>query len=350
MHRFVVVMVSVALAACSDSAQPTGGSTPEGGTAPTGAGPAGGAGEGGIAQGGESAGGSVAGGSGGESSGGAPPTFDCATAPTTPVSQAELVGLHGYHGLAVSADGMLFGLDTGFTLGRGPHDGPWQPYVQNLTVNQMEFGQDGRLFLASGSGLVAIGADALPFMLNVDVAGLYGLRVGPDDQIYVADPTGVRRIDPVSGVGQTVVSVPGSSAHSFDFSPSLDKLYIGTVGQGILQVALDANHVASGPLESFADLGIYSWVDGVATDACGTVYAVDFNTKQLLRIPEGGEVEVYLQWKDSEYGHGLIFGNGVGGFREDALYLPLPYNGNSVLEVVVGVPSRSADVVVVDGP
>ncbi len=75
------------------------------------------------------------------------------------------------------------------------------------------------------------------------------------------------------------------------------------------------------------------------------MYAVDYDTKRLLRITEAGEVSVLVQWSDEDYGHGLIFGNGVGGFRNDALYLPVPYNGNKVLEVVVGIPSRAAGLV-----
>ncbi len=34
---------------------------------------------------------------------------------------------------------------------------------------------------------------------------------------------------------------------------------------------------------------------------------------------------------------------GSGGWRSDALYVPQPYNGESVTEVVVGVPGRDYD-------
>jgi hypothetical protein len=348
MNRFVALTVVAALAACADDVEPVAGAAPEGGSDPVGAGPVGGSGIGGASDGGNGGipgnGGASVGGSGG-----APAMFDCATAPTAPLSEAVLPGLRGYHGLAVSGDGLLYGLDTGWTLGRGSHDGDWQPLVANVFANQMDFGPDGDLFLAGDNGLIGISTDAQPYTINTDVGGLYGIRVGPDNQIYAADPNGIRRVEPVTGVAESVVTLPSYSGHSFDFSPGYDRLYVGTIGQGILSVALDQDLVAQGALAPFAPLGPFSWVDGVATDACGTVYAVDYDTKQLLRITEAGEVGVFVQWSDEDYGHGLIFGNGVGGFRDDALYLPVPYSGNAVLEVVVGVPSRAAGLAL-DGP
>lgn len=336
MGRFLAIAVLVVVAAgCPSEVQPIGGSAPEGGggTDPVGAGPVGGSGAGG--QGGQNVGGS----------GGAPPMFDCTAPLPTPTSETPLPGLRGYHGLALDNAGTLFGVDTNWTLGHGPHDGAWQPYVINMFVEQMEFGASGDLFLGSSEGLIGISPEAQPYTLNNDVGGVYGVRVGPDGQIYAVDPGGIRRIDPVSGAAEEVVSVPNFSAHSFDFSPGLDKLYIGTIGEGILQVTLGADLVANSELTQFASLGDFSWVDGVATDACGNVYAVNYDTKQLLRITPAGELIVYHQFSESEYPHGLIFGNGVGGFRKDALYLPQPYNGNTVIEVIVGIPSRAAGLV-----
>ena len=40
----------------------------------------------------------------------------------------------------------------------------------------------------------------------------------------------------------------------------------------------------------------------------------------------------------TRYGHGTEWGNGVGGWREDAIYIPLPYNDAKVRELVIGVP------------
>ena len=38
------------------------------------------------------------------------------------------------------------------------------------------------------------------------------------------------------------------------------------------------------------------------------------------------------------YGHGVVWGRGLGGWRPDAIYMPQPYNDAKVREVVIGVP------------
>ena len=49
-------------------------------------------------------------------------------------------------------------------------------------------------------------------------------------------------------------------------------------------------------------------------------------------------------------GHGVAWGSGVGGFREDALYLPQPVNGGTVGEAIIGVPYRTWDGTVINAP
>ena len=68
---------------------------------------------------------------------------------------------------------------------------------------------------------------------------------------------------------------------------------------------------------------------------------LDFDTASLYRIAPDGAVTVMVREEGYVhlYGHGLEWGNGVGGWRTDALYLPQPYNDNHVVEVVLGVPS-----------
>ena len=94
------------------------------------------------------------------------------------------------------------------------------------------------------------------------------------------------------------------------------------------------------------------WHDGVAVDNCGWVYIPDFRTSQLFRIGPDGDAELYHSWADdsTQYGHGVVWGSGIGGWREDALYLPMPYNGNSVQEIVTGTYSRTWEGEVINAP
>jgi hypothetical protein len=95
------------------------------------------------------------------------------------------------------------------------------------------------------------------------------------------------------------------------------------------------------------------WHDGVAVDACGYIYVPEFWDSVLLRVDPQGNSIVYYDWDGSTpagYGHGVIFGTGVAGWREDALYLPMPYADNGVQEIVTGVPGREWAGTVINAP
>ena len=293
-------------------------------------------------------GGNGAGGIGG--SGGQLPTFDCSEAPNEPLDARVMEGPRGYHGLAIDASGQIFGTNVDLTLIRSSYDGDWAPFVPNVTADQIAFAENGHLILAAAEGLTGITPEAQRYTINAELYG-YGLRIGPDGRGYLAEPRAIRRINLVTGLAETVVTVPdidmGTFAHAFDFSPELDALYIGMTGEtetNVRVVRLDESLDALGPLEPFANIAPGKvWIDGVATDACGNLYVANFATSQLFRVRPDGSSEVYVDWSadPTQYGHGVIFGNGVAGFREDALYLPMPYNNHSVQEIVVGIPSRS---------
>lgn len=259
-------------------------------------------------------------------------------------------GPRGYHGLAIDKQGMIFGLDATNTLTRSTYEGDWSPFLPNVMAEQIAFTENGHLILAAPEGLVGITPDAQRYTINGELYG-YGLRIGPDGRAYLAEAKSIRRINLVTGTAETVVNMPdveeGVFAHAFDWSPTFDKLYVALTGEAasdVMVVSLDSELNATGEPEPFADLlpeGI--WLDGVGTDICGNIYVACFTTSQLFKITPDGQTSVYVDWSidPSQYGHGLIFGNGVGGFREDALYLPMPYSDNRVQEIVVGIPSRA---------
>jgi hypothetical protein len=259
-------------------------------------------------------------------------------------------GPRGYHGLAIDKQGLIFGLDATNTLTHSSYEGEWAPFLPNVMAEQIGFTENGHLILAAPEGLVGITADAQRFTINGELYG-YGLRIGPDGRAYLAEPKAIRRVNLVTGTAETVVNMPDVEdavfAHAFDWSPAFDKLYVGMTGEAasdVMVVSLDAELNATGELEPFADLSPDSvWIDGVGSDICGNVYVANFSTSQLYKVTPDGQSSVYVDWSidPSQYGHGLIFGNGIGGFREDALYLPMPYSNNTVQEVVVGIPSRA---------
>jgi hypothetical protein len=92
---------------------------------------------------------------------------------------------------------------------------------------------------------------------------------------------------------------------------------------------------------------IGTWPDGggfhdaLGVDHCGNLYLTDFYDQRLYRVRTDGSVETVLEFPEQvRYGHGLEWGSGIDGWDDHAIYLPQPYDENTVLEVVIGVPSR----------
>jgi len=180
----------------------------------------------------------------------------------------------------------------------------------------------------------------------------YGVILGPDGNIYTAGDGEVSRINPATGEQVAVVDWDnGSEPHSLDFNLDYTRLYVGTIGEGLFEIELDQTLSGTGSPTLFSTAGD-GWQDGVAFDACGVMYVPEYWSQRLYRIYPDGSSDVFVDWNSdsSGYGHGVVWGNGVGGFRTDALYLPMPYANNQVKEIVVGVPSRDFTGTVVNAP
>jgi sugar lactone lactonase YvrE len=179
--------------------------------------------------------------------------------------------------------------------------------------------------------------------------------------IYAAGWNGAFIIDPDSGQYTQFLSdgppdfprqvSPRTLAFSRDFS----KLFVGTIDSSgrIYTLDLDKDFMPDGDPQVFAEGAGNGWHDGLGIDVCGNVYAVDYASKSLYRAsPDGSEVVKLVDWSENrkELAHGLAFGNGLGGWRVDAIYLPESENGKRVKEIVLGVPGNMWPGQVINGP
>ena len=184
-------------------------------------------------------------------------------------------------------------------------------------------------------------------MLDADLYA-YSVRIGPQGRIWSAGSLGVEsrgvvRSDPETGERTTIAMLPpGGVARTLGFSRTFDALYIGTAGGyptgHVFRQALDADLDPVGEPELFADGIGLGWLDAIAVDACDHLYVPDSHSYGLYRISPDGDVDLYVDWSDDEtrYGHDARWGSAVGGWRTDALYLPMPYGTeNRAQEIVV---------------
>ena len=115
-------------------------------------------------------------------------------------------------------------------------------------------------------------------------------------------------------------------------------------------VDLDANYdPISAPVILASTPG--SWHDGLEVDVCGNIYVAEYNNRAMYRISPGGIVSTYFAPSDTSlYGHGVVFGTGEGPFDEMSMYIPQPYNGDTVSVIETGVPYRTYTGPVINQP
>lgn len=281
-----------------------------------------------------------------------PEPFDCATAPNAPLSEEVISGPRGYHGLAIDQGGNMVGSD-GSSLIKSSRGGDWWVFLPSGdSFQQMIYLSDGDLVASSGDGDLKRITPQGGMSVMTPGVWAYGVILGPDGNIYTAGDGEISRINPATGERVSAATWDvGSEPHSLSFNLDYTRLYVGTIGDGVFEIEIDQTLSGVGSPTLFSGAGD-GWQDGVAFDACGVMYVPEYWSKRLYRIYPDGSSDVFADWTGdpSGYGHGVVWGNGIDGFRTDALYLPLPYSGNQVKEIVVGVPSRDFVGTVVNAP
>lgn len=274
------------------------------------------------------------------------PVFDCATVSSSPLSTQALGEPRGYHDLAFTEDGWIIGNGTGNSdLIKADGLGTSQVLVNNIgTVQQMVWLPDGDLAVASDQtgAILRVTSSGTVSPISPGV-GAYGLILGPDGKLWAANYSSIMRIDIATGAQDVILSsLPSGMPRVINFNRDFTRLYIGTMsGNGNLYyLDLDANYdPIAGPQVLANDVGSGAYHDGLGVDICGYIYVPDYSTSAMYRISPSGQVQTYLDGNLTQYGHGLEWGNGVGPWRSDALYIPQPYNQNHVAEIVIGVPT-----------
>ena len=283
---------------------------------------------------------------------------DCNNQPTAPLSLRTFSYARGYHDVAFDEAGNQYGLANG-DITKTPFLGPTGIFKPNQGTVQ------GLDFIANGDMVVARNSDQT--IVKIDPAGAvtilatninaYGVTIGPDDMAYVGDGTNVYRID--TAVGGATVLVPAMSnfvPRVVNWSPDLSTMYIvNIVGGGLVHsVPVDANLDPIGTPTVFASGVGDSWHDGLGVDACGNLYVPEFWSSGLYKVTPQGVVSTVIQVSgalQNFYGHGVEWGSLAGGWRDDAIYMPQPYNGNTMGEVVIGIPkARDPNWVVINAP
>jgi hypothetical protein len=290
------------------------------------------------------------------------PTFDCATITDDVVPVTVVPGPRANRGLTFNLEGdLLIGVMEPNII-QSPYGGPMTSLANIGGMEQIDLLPDGDYVVANyeDKTLMRVTPAGSTNIIVADVP-TYVVRVGPDGMVYATNgeegsSSRVFRIDP--DTGEKLVILRGSDAATpfgprvLDFSPDLAHMYFGTYQSEVYVVDLDDDlNPVGAPTILARDVG--GWHDGLGVDICGYIYIASYNDQDAYRIsPDGSEVIKILNSNSSEgmYGHGIAWGSGVGGWQEDALYMPQPNNGGTVGEALIGVPYRTWEGIVLNRP
>ncbi|MBL8945429.1 MAG: hypothetical protein JNK45_19850 [Myxococcales bacterium] len=264
-------------------------------------------------------------------------------------SEAELVGPRGYHDVYFDDEGYIYGWD-GNSILQVNYEGEIGVFLPGVNSAQgMDVLDNGDMLYVNDFGEVRrVTPDQQVSTVGTGFSGGYGLTVGPDQLAYVCTSSNVRRLDPDSGDNEVWLTLPnGQTPRAIVFNLDSTGAYMSTLlepGSPVYFVEVDDELNPTGDAVLYANNVGQGYHDGLGIDACGNLYVPDFSTRGLYRIDTDGVVTMLFNTQTSgaqHYGHGLEWGSGVGGWNHKAIYMPQPYDGNTVLEVVLGVPSGS---------
>lgn len=274
--------------------------------------------------------------------------WDCDALTMPYESQAELVAPRGYHDVFFDDDGHILGWD-GNSLLAVTYDDSASVFLPGVNSAQaFDKLENGDVVYTNDYGeLRRVTPDLVQTTITASVSGAYGVTVGPDQMAYVSTGGAIMRVDPETG--ETVSWLNTAAIHSRAMVFNLDStgVYISTLfspSDSVYFQPVDDDLQPEGDMVVHASNVGQGYHDGLGIDACGNLYVPDYNTRGLYRVdPEGTVTMMFNQATDgpNHYGHGLEFGSGIDGWNDKAIYLPQPYDGSTVLEVVIGAPSGS---------
>lgn len=271
-------------------------------------------------------------------------TYTCENLPPFNQGATTLSDATGYKGLAFDTFGNLVGYDARNSLIQSARDGSQNVFAPGVgLVQQIDRLPDGDLVFGDSTAatLVRAYSNGATTVMATDMANVYGVTVGPDGMVWAVTTRGVVRVDPDTGESETMVAAErGYTMHSIAFNLDSTVLFIGVIGSSnIYQVSLDSDlNPTGGPTVYASGVG-GGYHDGIGLDVCGNLYVADYTTSGLYRVETDGTVTSMVTTNYSEYGHGVTWGESLGGWDPLALYQPQPYNGYTVREVLIGFAS-----------
>jgi hypothetical protein len=268
--------------------------------------------------------------------------YDCALGvPPPPLAFRVVSGVRSTEDIAFDTAGWLVSADFNQNIVRFTPDGtsePWSPGAgESRGIDLLPDGDvvftnpdDGTVNRIAATGSVSPITSVTAGVSGIDVAADGTMALGDlNGTVHVVDPTGQAH-----DWGRLSLQLYGTA-----FSVDETRIWFASYSGSDRTIyatdrAPDGTWPEPAPWTTFSANGLA----GLATDACGYVYAMDAFTCTLWRwSPTGVEERLVALGIPGAYCPALAFGRGLGGWDAYKLYVS---TYDEVVEVDVGVPGR----------
>ena len=273
-------------------------------------------------------------------------TADCSAIPLAPLLARRVRDITASEEFTF-VDGHLVNVSVAAGhLGRTPRVGDYQLLVPGIVPADGDRYARGIGPLPSGDLVMALPSQRA--VVQVSLAGqktplaslpdANGVVVAADGTIFATGGSEgtVIRIDAQSGEASVLAAYPGVHLDGIAWAPRHESIVVGELEGRLHRLDLDDE----GGLRAktrLADIPVQGNLDGIATDACGNVYAAELQPSRVWRVSPGGEtVEVLADIDDGRAATpSLHFGDGSSGWLGDGLYVMTYESG--LYEIAAGV-------------
>lgn len=279
-------------------------------------------------------------------------TDDCSVIAVLPLAFTLLDdGFADSEDFIISPSGDYYANHNNALVRRTGGTGPLQVVAAGIGVTAgMAMLPDGDVVavsVAKGALLRITAAGSVATILS-GLAMPNGLTLHSDGTVYISEQAEhrVRAVDP--GTGQfTIVAEGLCSPNGLAFGPDYQHLFVASFGCGYvyrLDLLDDGSwdepyivgHDGLYPQGATNVFG-FGQLDGLEVDTCGNLYVTDYSFGYLWRIPSDLSSAVVAAKLPTQWIPNLHWGNGIGIWQSDVLYVASRHNGN-IFAVNVGTP------------
>lgn len=273
-------------------------------------------------------------------------TYDCSVLPTVPVSFVELTGFSTAEDFDIDGDGFAGSIYSGSLTGRDQAGN-----IKLISPNVAPFSAAGTRVLGTGDWVVATTGEVV--LVDAITGGKTtlmgsfsypnGVEVDQYDNVYVADQNNgtLTRVNAYNPSDFEIIASGMSNPNGVIMTVDEQTIYVGSFGGGVVY-GIQRNAAGTGweaPVVVFQSPGWDNGFDGINVDICGNIYFTEWIVGKIRRISADWQQVDLVAEVPSTWIPNLRWGNDVGGWDNDVLYVSDRDQGR-IFGLDIGLPGK----------